>query len=341
MIRPFGVNEFLFILFAVQWTLALSAVAFAGGAVGGLLIALARARAAAADLVIAMPNWSSGQATAHILKVAIEEKFGLTAEVREMGTLIAFAGLDSGEVDIHPEVWRPNLDDLIQRYEAERGSVTVSLTGVPAWQGLCATPVAAEGVGIRNVADLNDPEKTAALDTDGDGRGEMWIGAQTWSSTGIERVRANSYGYTQNLALFEVEEEVAMAAVDAAVATGRPMVFACYAPHHVFKLHEVVRLAEPQHEKSKWTVAPRDDPLWISKSSASVAWPIAHHHIAWSSSFDDEHPELAAFLGRVNFRPVDVTAMTYALDVEGETAADYAKRWVAENPNRVDEWVQK
>ncbi|MBS3647832.1 amino acid ABC transporter permease [Pseudaminobacter sp. 19-2017] len=42
MIRPFGINEFLFILFAVQWTLALSVVAFTGGAVGGLLIALAR-----------------------------------------------------------------------------------------------------------------------------------------------------------------------------------------------------------------------------------------------------------------------------------------------------------
>jgi polar amino acid transport system permease protein len=42
MIRPFGWNEFLFILTAVQWTLALSAIAFAGGAVGGLLVALTR-----------------------------------------------------------------------------------------------------------------------------------------------------------------------------------------------------------------------------------------------------------------------------------------------------------
>lgn len=42
MIRPFGVNEFLFILFAVQWTLALSAVALTGGALGGLMIALSR-----------------------------------------------------------------------------------------------------------------------------------------------------------------------------------------------------------------------------------------------------------------------------------------------------------
>lgn len=42
MIRTFGMNEFWFIVSAVQWTLALSAIAFAGGAIGGLLVALAR-----------------------------------------------------------------------------------------------------------------------------------------------------------------------------------------------------------------------------------------------------------------------------------------------------------
>lgn len=42
MIRPFGWNEFLIIVMAAQWTIALSAIAFAGGGIGGLLIALAR-----------------------------------------------------------------------------------------------------------------------------------------------------------------------------------------------------------------------------------------------------------------------------------------------------------
>ncbi|WP_367249204.1 ABC transporter permease subunit, partial [Pseudomonas sp. SB113] len=45
MIRAFGINEFWFIVLAVQWTVALSAVAFAGGAVGGLAVALARVSA--------------------------------------------------------------------------------------------------------------------------------------------------------------------------------------------------------------------------------------------------------------------------------------------------------
>lgn len=47
MIRTFGPDEALFILLAVRWTLALSAIAFAGGVVGGLLVALARVAKAA------------------------------------------------------------------------------------------------------------------------------------------------------------------------------------------------------------------------------------------------------------------------------------------------------
>lgn len=40
--RTFGFPEFLFILQAAQWTLALSAIAFVGGSVLGLIIALSR-----------------------------------------------------------------------------------------------------------------------------------------------------------------------------------------------------------------------------------------------------------------------------------------------------------
>ncbi|WP_157019014.1 ABC transporter substrate-binding protein [Mesorhizobium xinjiangense] len=318
---------------------------FLQGLTGSLLAAgvatAASGPALAADLVVAMPNWPSGQASANIIGLGIAYKFGLDVEVREMGTLTAFSGLDHGQVDVHPEVWRPNLDNLVKKYADDKGSVTVSLRGVPAWQGLCATPEAAETVGIRDVKDLNDPEKTAALDTDGDGKGELWIGAPTWSSTGIERVRANSYGYAENLTLVEAEEEVGMAAVDAAVATGRPMVFACYAPHHVFKLHDIVRLEEPEHDDAKWKiVAPADDPLWIQKSSAPVAWDIAHFHVAYAGALAEDHPDVAAFLEKIDFTPAEVTDMTYALQVDRRDPKEYAAEWIASHADRLNEWAK-
>jgi polar amino acid transport system permease protein len=47
MIRQFTANEALFIITAVRWTLLLSAVAFIGGGIGGLGVALARTAPAA------------------------------------------------------------------------------------------------------------------------------------------------------------------------------------------------------------------------------------------------------------------------------------------------------
>nr|WP_295940868.1 amino acid ABC transporter permease [uncultured Acidovorax sp.] len=46
--RTFGLSEFLFIVQAAQWTLALSAIAFVGGALLGLVVALSRTSETAA-----------------------------------------------------------------------------------------------------------------------------------------------------------------------------------------------------------------------------------------------------------------------------------------------------
>lgn len=42
MIREFGWNEFELIVFAVRWTIALTIIAFIGGGIGGLIVALLR-----------------------------------------------------------------------------------------------------------------------------------------------------------------------------------------------------------------------------------------------------------------------------------------------------------
>ncbi len=57
MLRPFGPNEVWFIVQAVRWTLLLSAIAFVGGGIGGLIVALSRT---------APLGWLRGVATGYI-----------------------------------------------------------------------------------------------------------------------------------------------------------------------------------------------------------------------------------------------------------------------------------
>ena len=115
------------------------------------------------------------------------------------------------------------------------------------------------------------------FDTNGDGRGEIWIGASGWASTNIEKIRAKSYGYDETMELVEMDETLAMANLDAAVAKDADHVLFCYTPHHVFALHDLVILEEPAYDASKWMVIqPTDDPQWLEKSGRSGRlghWP--------------------------------------------------------------------
>lgn len=313
------------------WNGYLRGIVFAAAA---LLTANA---AKAADLIIGVPHWSSAQATAHILAEALRKERGVDLKLRDMGTLGIIKAMDRGDVHIHPQIWLPFSDRVLR----EHGTVVLSLKGVPAKQNICVTHTAAEEHGIASVEDLKDRNKAALFDTDGDGLGEIWIGARTWASTPIERIRARSYGFDKTMTLLEADEQVAMAAVDVAVATARPMVFVCYQPHHMFKLHDVRLLEEPEHDPDQWRILfPNEDSRWFQKSSAAVAWKEAHFHIGYIEELAEREPELTAFLDAVDFDITDVVAMTYALHVERQSPAEFARRWVEENPDRVASWFE-
>lgn len=308
-------------------------------AVSATFAATSCAPALSADLLVAMPNWPSGQAAANIIKYGIKQKLNLDADVREMGSMTAFAGMDSGEVDVYPEVWLPNLDSLVKKYVDGRKTVDLSPKGVPATQGICVTRETADKYGVKDISDLADPKKAAVFDTDGNGKGEMWIGALGWSSTSIEKIRAKSYGYDKTMTLLQMPEDMAMAAVDAAAASGQPMAFYCYTPHHMFKLHDIVQLTEPKYDPAKWhIVMPSDDPDWLTKSEAPVAWDASHFYIGFASSTAKRLPKVAAFLSHIDFTPEEVTEMSYALQVDRQDPAKFAQDWVARHQDRLNAW---
>jgi len=293
----------------------------------------------AADLVIGVPDWSSGAVTAQILKRVIEEQFDVEVDLQQGTNEEIFAGMEAGTVDVHPEVWLPNHEALSTEYVVRRKTVKMSPQGVPARQGICATRYTRDHFGIRSVADLTDPEKAAVLDTSGDGKGEMWIGASGWSSTRIERIRAKSYGFAETMELLEADETMAAAAIDAAVAVDKPLVFYCYEPHHVFELHDVVYLEETPYDPRKWKIVdPASDDDWLAKSKADVAWPVSFFHIHYAAKLAEERPDIAAFLEAVRLDVDMVTDMTYSLVVERRDPSAFAAEWVTENSDRITSW---
>lgn len=295
----------------------------------------------AADIVVGSPNWTTVQATAHVIRIVLEDNLGLEVEVQNGTNPVVFEAMDKGSMHVHPEVWLPNQANLYNTYVEEKGTVVMNPNGVTAFQGICVPKGTADALGISKITDLTDPSVAAQFDSNGDGKGEIWIGATGWASTNVEKIRAKSYGYDQTLELTEMDETLALANLDAAVQQDKPFAFFCYTPHHMFSLHDLVVLEEPAHDPDKWVVSqPTDDPNWLENSSAGVAWKDANLHIHYAKSLEESNPEAAAVLSKIKLTTDQVSSFAFKAVVDKMSLADIAREFVDSNPDVIDEWLR-
>ncbi len=297
--------------------------------------------AQAADIIVGKPNWPAAQATAHVLKIVIEENLGLDVELQTGNNAVIFEGMDKGSMHVHPEVWLPNQANLHDKFVTQNGTVRMNPNGVDQFQGMCVTKYTADEYGVSKISDLTNPDISKIFDTDGDDIGEVWIGGTGWASTNVEKVRAKSYGYAETMHLKELGQSLAMAELKAAVTKEQPFVFYCWKPSFLFELYDLVILEEPEHDASKWTVfQPTDDAEWLENSSAAVAWPLGSMNIHYSTSLETSHPEVASLLSKVKLDSDTNALMDYALAIEKQEAHDFALKWVADNSDTVAKWLQ-
>ena len=226
-----------------------------GGATA--LFAACSSSALAVDATLPDPNYPGGRALTYMIKVVAEQRLGLEIGIERTNAVPVFwKAMDrgKGEIDVWPEVWMPNQKALVDEYVNEKGTVKLGSKPYMASQGLCVTRETREEHGVGSIYDLISADNAKLFDTDGDGKGELYIGPSGWISTNVEKVRARDYGYGEVFELQVMEEPAALANLDAAVTKGNPFVFACYGPHHIFKLHDLVMLEEPAHDPEKFQV---------------------------------------------------------------------------------------
>jgi glycine betaine/proline transport system substrate-binding protein len=228
----------------------------------------------------------------------------------------------------------------VDEYVASKSTVVLNKTPYAGTSGLCATKLTQEKYGIKSVYDLVNGDIAKHFDSNGDGKGELWVGAPGWATTTVEKVKARDYGYGEFFELTTTDEAVALAELSKAVSNNKPYVFYCYGPHHIFGQYDLVQLEEPAYEASKYNVLqPTDDPDWYEKSTAKSAYPPVNIHIAYSKSLESRAPELANLLKNIELTASVVSKWTYSIVVDGKEADETAKAWVKANASTVDKWL--
>ncbi len=311
-----------------------------GAAAAALLMGATTAKA---DVVmIGEPSWPGAKIIANLLKEVITTKLGGEADLVPGTNSVIFAAMDGGrgDIDVHPDVWLPNQKSLTDEYVDGKGTVRLSEGAYEGRTGFCVPTYMADEHGIVSVYDLGTPMAQELFDSDGDGMGEVWIGASGWASTNIHKVKARDYGMDTFLMPGTEDETVFYAKLKNLVNNKKGAVFYCYKPHYVHALYDVIMLEEPPHDPANYTIVqPNEDADWYDKSKITTGDAVRTVRIAHSKSLDERAPDIAAFLTNIDLDSDAVSQMTYEVVVKGRDAAEVTKEWVAANGDTVDSWL--
>jgi glycine betaine/proline transport system substrate-binding protein len=311
-------------------------------AVAAVLLLTPAAPALAADVTMPDPNYATATAVMNVIKASAEQELGLeVSTVTTTAVPVIWEAMDrnKGEVDIWPDTWLPNQQGLVDKYVKQKGTVKLAKNSYEARQGYCVTKVTVEKYGVKNVSDLSNPEKAKLFDRDGDGKGNIWIGAPGWQSTNIEKVRARDYGFADFFNLETTDEAVSNATLDRAARENKPWVGYCYSPHQNFARYDLAFLDEPKYDPAKFVVVQaNDDPQWYEKSKVASAYAETTVHIAYAASLAKRQPDLVAAIERMKFNPDDISNWASAIIVDKKPADVVAKDWIEANPDVVGQW---
>ncbi|NOC86005.1 MULTISPECIES: glycine betaine ABC transporter substrate-binding protein [unclassified Ruegeria] len=294
------------------------------------------------EVKIGVPSWTGAQAIAHVLGAVVEMRIGGKVEYVPGNNATIFQAMDQGkgDIDVHPDVWLPNQESFTKKYVDEAGTVTLSSNPYEGNQGFCVSKDFGEANNITDIADLGRPDVAALMDSDGNGKGEMWIGAPGWASANVNEVKTRDYGLLDFIEPIRAEESVKTARIKDSIAKGEGYAFYCYKPHAVWYMFDVQMLTEPQFDPAKYVmVQPSDDPDWYNKSNVATKDALKNVQIAWSNTLPERSPAIADFLANFALTADDVSEFAYEISGKGRDPAEVAREWVEANPDRVDAWL--
>lgn len=307
-----------------------------------LLTAFSAPAFAVEAVKIGVPTWTGAQAIAHLLGAVVEMRIGGKVEMVPGNNATIFQAMDQGkgDIDVHPDVWLPNQESFTKKYVDGAGSVTLSSNPYQGNQGFCVSKDFAKANNITDIADLGRPDVAALMDSDGNGKGEMWIGAPGWASANVNEVKVRDYGLLDFIEPIRAEESVKTARIKDSIAKGEGYAFYCYKPHAVWYMFDVEMLTEPTYDPAKYVmVQPSDDADWYEKSEVTTKDALKEVQIAWSKSLGDRSPAIAEFFGRFSLTADDVSNFAFEISGQGRDPAEVAREWIEANPERVDAWL--
>jgi glycine betaine/proline transport system substrate-binding protein len=250
---------------------------------------------------IGLNNWSENIAVSNLWKIILEEE-GYDVELTMSEKSPIWVGVANGDIDASLEVWLPNTD--APYYDEHEENVEIGETWFEA-TGLGL--VVPEYVDINSIEELNDNTEMF---------NEEIVGIDAGASlTQLTEEAVEEYELDYD---FLISSEPAMISeLDTAYENEEPVVVTLWNPHWAFSAYDLKYLEDPDN---------------VFGDSEDI-------HYMTRTGFGDDYEEIVEWWD--NWEMDDETLgelMTYINEDDDEEAG--AQRWLDDNRDLVDEWIQ-
>ncbi|MBD1381353.1 glycine betaine ABC transporter substrate-binding protein [Metabacillus arenae] len=251
---------------------------------------------------IGMVNWIDNIATANLWKVILEEK-GYEVNLQELDKAAMWTGIARSDIDITTQAWLPGTDkDLYEKYknQVEIGEVWYENTKL----GL-AVPTYMENV--NSVEDLNGIKEEI--------NGEI-IGIDPGSAL-MKLTSELVKDYQLDLDLVESSETAMLTELQKAYKDKKPIVTTLWDPHWIFTELDLKYLEEPKNVYGK-----PDNIQYLMRPEFKQD----HKQVMnWMNTWQMDKEQLGTLIKEVE---------------KASSPEEGAKKWVEENRDLVDSWVE-
>lgn len=312
------------------------------GTACALALSVAASAGAAEKITLNDNPYPSFQGIKHLLLVLLEERLGFETATKPADNPVTYAAMHEGkgDIDVHVDVWLPNQKDLQKKYVIDAKTVVYSDNHYEGSSGFCVPDYFAKANNVKSIYDLARPEVAKQLDSDGNGKGEIWIGRAGWIATNENMIKTRDYGLLGNNEWVRAAPGAHYAKLADAVKKKQAYAGYCWKPDSVWQAYGLVQLEEPANDgKGCWKqVTQQEDPQWFEKSKITCASAPKQIQIAWSKALERRAPLATDLFSNIQLDIDTVTQWAYEIGFRKRDAKEVVKEWIAANTKRVDSW---
>ncbi len=285
-------------------------------------------------IIIVQNNWTSQLVLSNVIGQMLESK-GYTVEYTPSDSQLQFSAITNGDMHFQIESWEGSMKTAFEKAVADgmvdagtHDAVTREEWWIPNYV-LEVCPEAGNWEGLNACAEIFATAETAP-------KGRFVGPPADWGKNYAARIEALQMDF---VAINVGQAATLWAELQSAYDRKEPIVLFNWTPNFIESKFEGRFVDFPEPEAACF-----DDAAWGPNPNAtgdcgapSSAWL---KKAMWEG-MDDEWPAAAAMLRKVNFSNAQIARAALLVDVEGMTPEAAATKWIEENQDLVNTWLDQ